>query len=495
MSHNVAAERLLLSCFIRHTDTFFEAYSFLTEDDFTSPSCKSIFQCISSLFIDKKTTNLSKLKIIAEAKSLGIDNFMSLTKDGAILDEILAQKVEPAEFGKLFIDVKKCSIIRNYDGAADSIKAYLADTSDNPDTIIQEVESRILKQSNTIDNGRHAIVSLNKRAKKIIEEYADNPGSLGLDIGLPIWQHRSGQIRNGAISFMAASAKMGKSQFALRAGKIVAHKHKVPVLIIDTELNEKNQAIRFVGMFAGVPYNILETGFWKLTEDELHKEGVPEDQIPAIVDYGKRLRDPDLWEKIDNSSIDYLPAAGLGMEQIIPKMRQWVLSRVKPSKDAKAPQCLIIYDYIKLSSLDEIKGGKVAEWQMHGLNVAALHDFANHYNVPVFALGQTNKEIDDNFNCIAGGKRIVENVDSISLLKVKTEEERMLDSNGDHLIRVFAGRFGPGTPNGHININFRKDCGHLEELEYKIINFFQEKQKRLQEYKKQRDQKDDDDDQ
>lgn len=493
MSQNVAAERLLISCFIRHPDTFFQSYSYLTIEDFTAISCQAIYKCLSSLYIDKQTTNVSKLKVVAEAKSIGIENFLSLTKDGSILDEILQHNVDQQEFAKLFSDVKKCSLIRNYGTATDAIKAYLKETNDSPDKIIEQVEEKILAQSNLLDNNKNAIISLSEKAQQIVEDLANDPGNLGIDIGMPIWQHKIGQIRNGTITFMAATAKSGKSQIGLRAALKVAHKMHLPTLLIDTELNSRDQSVRLVGMFAGVPYNIIETGLWKMDATQLKAEGVSDEDIIRILDYGKRMKDPELWEKVKKLPVDYLSASGLSVEQIIPKMRQWILSKVKPNRDTKDVQCLIVYDYIKLSSLDEIQNGKIAEWQMHGLNVAALHDFAKQYNIPIFAFGQTNREIDDNWNCIAGGKRIIENVGSISLLKAKNEEEKMLDPTGDHLIRVFGARYGPATPNGHININFRKECGHVEELEYKIINYFQEKQKRLQAYKKQKEEDADDD--
>lgn len=280
---------------------------------------------------------------------------------------------------------------------------------------------------------------------------------------------------------MVATAKAGKSQFGLRAAKEAAHRQNLPVLLMDSELNENDQKIRIAGMMAEVPYNIIETGYWQLSEQQLRAEGIEDDQeIADILEYGRRLRTDALWEKVEALPIEYMKISGLSVADCIPHMRRWVLQKVKPDPKAKHAQCLIVYDYIKLSSLDEIGRGRVPEWQMHGLNVSSLHEFAKKYNVPVLAFGQTNNELDDGFRCVAGGKRISENVSSISYLKAKTQDERSFDGNGSHLIRVFATRFGRGTKDGYINYEADLRFGKFTELAVGTVDFGAEARRRAQ---------------
>ncbi len=157
-------------------------------------------------------------------------------------------------------------------------------------------------------------------------------------------------------------------------------------------------------------------------------------------------------------------------------------ARRKTTRNNAVVACQSIYDYIKLATLTDVRNG-VAEWQQHGVNVSSLHDMMKKYNVPCLAFGQTNNEIDDGFKCVAGGKRISENVTSITHFKKKTEDERSIDGSGTHMIRVFGTRYGSGTADGHINIEADLSIGDFVELGMSGVNINAERQRRLEEYK------------
>jgi hypothetical protein len=151
-----------------------------------------------------------------------------------------------------------------------------------------------------------------------------------------------------------------------------------------------------------------------------------------------------------------------------------------------------VLDYIKLATLDDVRRG-VAEWQQHGVNVATLHNMMKKYNVPCLAFGQTNNELDEGFKCIAGGKRISENVTSISYLKKKTVDERSFDGDGTHLMKVFGTRYGPGTGDTHINFDVDLSCGDFQEIGLSGVNISAERARRLEEWKSGKKKKNDDD--
>ena len=491
---NGVAEKLLLSSLIRHPDNFFKFCDHLDENDFSFNSHKAIFQVIHSLYLNKEATSLSKDKINAEAKSLGLENFQTLTNNGKLLDDVFAQNVTPDEATNLYLDVKRCTLISYYKKSCGDLTNELRTYQGSISDLIALVEDRMIGKINLLDKGEHAIAHLGGDAKSIIDDLANDPGSLGIDIGFPVLQDRIGQIRNGSISLFVGNTKCGKSQLGARAALNTAFKYNLPCIIADSELNQRDQTIRLVGMFAEVPYFIIETGLWKLSEAELKKEGVKDEDLPRYLEYGKRMSDPILWDKVRALPIDYIPIYGLGVEAVLPRLRQWLMTKVRPDKNSKHPQCLIIYDYLKLANKDELGGGKFSEWQIHGLNVARLHEFAQKYNVPILTFGQTNKEIDTDLNCIAGAKRIVENVESATLMKLKTEEERSIDGVGSHYVRVFCARYGKATPIGHINFQMDLGMGQMTELGFSPIDFQVEKQRKLDEWKKKRFKKDNDDD-
>jgi replicative DNA helicase len=494
---NQAAEKLLLSSFVRYPQTFFNFVNYLSEDDFMSLGHKYIFQALKSLYLEDASERVSKLKLISKAKSLGFDNFMAITKDGQTIDGILAENLPEEECITYFQVVKRETIKRKYIDVADDVKGYINNTTDSAVKIIDSVEQRLIDVSRELNTSDAAIIPIGEHAQETIMSFSENPGHLGWDLGFPVWQHKIGQIRNGSITFVVAPPKQGKSQFGLKNALTVAFKFRCPVLLVDTELKKKDQIVRLIGMLANVPYEILETGFWKLSPDELKARNIPESRWAEFAEYKKRMEDPVLWEKVSKMPISYLEASGLGVEEVLPKLRRWILTQAKPSKDAKFPQCLIVYDYIKLATLDELRGGKLAEWQLHGLNVAALHDFVNKWNVPMLLFGQTNREMNYSTDCVAGAKRIIDNVSSISLLKRKDEDEKAMDPNGNYFLMPLETRYGAGMHNGgHINISFNPGMGDFSEIGISTLDFKAEKLRRLNEWKnkRRRDHHDDDDD-
>ena len=146
-------------------------------------------------------------------------------------------------------------------------------------------------------------------------------------------------------------------------------------------------------------------------------------------------------------------------------IRQWIMRYTSIDKDAKVPQAFLVYDYIKLATVDEMKAG-LQEYQILGLSVGKLHDFCNKYNIPCLTFGQTNRDTERHINCIAGSKRLVELADSISILFKKNDEDRLLDPSGTHGFAVVATREGEETEGGYISFKFDRSMGYMEELEY-----------------------------
>ncbi len=480
---NLAAEKLLLAAFVRHPDTFFALQSYITDDDFMAMAHKVTFQSMKKLYLDQGMERLSKMKIIAAAKEIGCDNFMSMTKDGKVLDEILAESPASEEAPQHFQAVKRETIKRAYLVTTDEVRNYVNTTTDPAMKMVDSIEQKLVDVSKQLNNDDAQIVNLGKDAESVISSLADNPGHLGWDLGFPVFQSKIGQIRNGSITFVVGTAKSGKSQFGMRNALHVAHKHRAPVLLIDTELKKKDQIVRLVGMMAGVPYEILETGFWKLDDSKLAGMNLKPELITALAEYRRRMNDPILWSKARALPFSYLEASGMGVEEVIPKIRRWVMTIAKPDKTSKFPQCLVVYDYIKLATFDELRGGKIQEWQLHGLNMAAMHDFVNQWNIPMIALGQTNNYLGYDLKMVAGAKRIVDNVSSVSLLHRKDDDQRSMDGNGNYFIMPLVTRYGAGMHKGHINIAFNPEIGEFNEIGLSAIDYREEQKKRLEEWK------------
>jgi replicative DNA helicase len=462
---NIAAEKVFLAGVVKYPAKLFEYVEYLDETDFQHAVTRMTFEAIRSLVVDKEAETLTKAKIVAEAKALGHQNYLSAAKNGEWIDELFAEPITIHEVDAHFLEVKRQSLKDRYAESFIELRDYLATTDDPLSAMISRVENAIVSKVNILDKGEHAIEDMRQGFREFIESLADDPGHIGLDLGYPIWQERVGHIRNGTITFIVGTTGSGKSQFGMKAAVIAARKG-LPVLYLDSELSKHDQWIRQAAMIAKIPSEYIETGFWRMTPDELRQRGVTDIQtIDEIIAYGRRLRDPRLWELIDKMPIFYQSISGLSVPDVIPHMRRWLLTHVKPDRETRTPQCLIVYDYIKLAMTNEIRGGILQEWQQHGLHVANLHDFTNKYNIPMIGFGQTNNEIDDGIKCVAGGKRISENVDSVSYFKRKSDQERATDGNGTHMAKIFKSRYGRGLWGSYINFNADLSFGEFTELD------------------------------
>jgi replicative DNA helicase len=290
---------------------------------------------------------------------------------------------------------------------------------------------------------------------------AEHPGELGVDIGFPMWQRAIGGIRNGTVTFVAATAKAGKSQIGVRAA--VELSNYMPVLYCDSELNETAQSVRAFGMFGEINYEILETGYWKADRNDIIRDGYDQTFATQCNLARKVLEDDDAWDEFSAKRIYYKKMTGMTAREMLPFLRRWVMQHAGLDKGAHQPRCLIVWDYIKLARIDEVKTTGVAVHDLFADTCMALHDFAEEFNLPILAFGQTNRQIDKDMSMIAGAKKIVELVDSITLWHKKDAEDLVRAPNGTHEIHILGSRYGKGVST-HIDVQADLGIGQFKEI-------------------------------
>lgn len=461
---NPAAEKVFLAGVVQFPGKLFDYVEYLDEEDFQHSATKMTFEAMRSLVVYKEANKITKAKLVAEAKALGHHNYLAATKNGQWIDELFSEEITVDELDSHFMEVKRQSLKKQYTDSFMDLRDYLASTTDNLSTMIGHVEQSIINKVNVVDKGEHAVHDMREGFWDFIDNIADDPGHIGINFGYPLWQQRAGQVRNGGIAFIVATTKAGKSQWGLKSA-IIAARQGLPVLYLDSELSKNDQWIRMAAMITKVPTDYIETGFWKMNESELRKHKVNDpEKIAHIIACGRRMSDPRVRDAVQAMPIFHQSISGLDVQDVIPHMRRWLLTHVKPDRETQVPQCLIIYDYIKLTMTEDMRRGVVQEYQQHGLNVAALHDFAKKYNIPMIAFGQTNNTLGDDIRCVAGAKRIAENVDSITLFKRKDDRELADDPVGTHKVINLASRFGKDMDGGYINFEADLSCGQFEEL-------------------------------
>lgn len=264
-------------------------------------------------------------------------------------------------------------------------------------------------------------------------------------------------------NFVADGLIIHNSQLGARAALEVSK--TIPVLYCDSELNETTQQVRVCGMFNEINYEILETGYWKSDPAKIIADGYDKTFAMECQLAKTALESDDNWRQYEqNHKLHYKKMTGMTAREMLPFLRRWVIQNVGTNHDGRVPRCLIIWDYIKLARIDEVQKMGVGAHDVIGDACMALHDFAEEFNLPILAFGQTNRQLDIDINMIAGAKKIVELVDSVSLFRRKDAEDMAISGGkATHEMHNLVSRHGKGIST-HVNIRADLGIGKFEEL-------------------------------
>lgn len=446
MLEAVGAERALLAILLKYPEKLFEVDDVLAESDFTNTGTRVIFSLLHDLLLTDRKAHVDYTTLISHAEEKGMKEFLELTQNGELLHALEQTKVNPDTIGKHVAAVKKASIKRITIDTLDSLKDEV-EVFDGPAIDLRNmVEEKVLDTMRMVDKVDEDIVCLADDFEETIEQYAEHNVALGIDFGFHRWQRDCGGVRNGTVTGVFARAKVGKSQFSAFSLAQTAIKQRLPGLYLDTELQPRDQQMRLCGILSGIPYERIETGAWKNNEDEI-------------------LKIKEAFKIVKGAPIYYKNIAGKSYKYVIPIIRKFVHQYVGESI-GETPQCLVIYDYIKLMDMTDLKNAQ--EYQVLGFLMSAIHDVAAQLNIPILALGQLNREglKTDNEATVSGSDRITHNLDSLTLFRPKSAEEIDLDgeARGTHIFKTVLARKGPGhSYNECINVHFNKASGQFRE--------------------------------
>ena len=433
------AERALVSILYHHPDKLFSINDVLSEADFVNTGSAMIFAIIKELTLKQEGVVIDKHLIFAEAERKGVESFFHHTLNGELVEAIAKMNVNPNNFGRYLTDIKQATIKRALINKCEDLKDAIEHYSGPSLELKNMVENGILDSVRAIDSGQDDILCLADDFEDVINAYADREGELGIDIGFPRWQKDVGFIRNGALTGIFAATKVGKSQFSMWSMYETAVLQRRPVLYLDTELQARQQQMRLCGVISGIPFDVIESGEWKSNKSKIEKI-------------------KEAFKVVKDAPIFYKNIAGLSVASVIPTIRKFTYQQLGGPVVGDEPKGLVIYDYIKL--MDKIDMSNMQEYQLIGLLMSSLHDCAAHLNIPIMPLGQLNKQGD------IGIHRIAHNVDSATILRPKSPEERQDDGphRGTHVLEVRYSRNGPGHEHGEwVNLFFDKSCGQFKE--------------------------------
>jgi replicative DNA helicase len=439
------SEHSVIGCLIKNgPDAFFDAADMLSVNTFVDITNSSLFKIIKNSYeTDIKILDVPLILSIAKQEKL--DSFIK-AKD--IKDKINVA-CELSSLQSLVAKIRKLEIARIlHEELGNRIKAVENVTGgESINSILTNIEFNLDSLFNNVKQTKKMGESLRAR----LEELAKNPVTqVGLSTGYPIYDAAiGGGLRGGSVNVVGARIKVGKSHF-LNNIALNTSKNDIKVLYLDTEMKTEEQENRCVSNLAEIDINLIETGAFAEKESTISKIY-------------------NAAEKLKELPYEHINVSGMPFEEQISVMSRW-LRKNQVIKDEKITECIIIYDYLKLTSSDGINSN-LAEYQLLGFMITTLHNLSVRYNIPIMTAVQLNRDgIDkESTGVAAGSDRILWLCSNFSIFKFKSPEELANDpiENGNRKLVIMAARHGPGLSEFDY-INFLLDTYKCKLTEGKL---------------------------
>jgi replicative DNA helicase len=360
--HNLEAEQAILGGILINNDAMNQIMDILSPDDFYREAHMSVFEGMAELYnlgepIDMITLSqfLAKKKLLEKAG--GTDYLVSLVESVSISAGIAYH----AEI------VKALSIRRKLIGQCSAISESCFQEWEETEDLLELAEQSIFDiAEEQVREGFETLEHIIKGSFKMLERVSEFEGYVtGVPSGFADFDRLTAGLQPSDLIIIAGRPSMGKTALALNIGYNAAQKTKKGVAIFSLEMSKQQLGIRMLGFDSGINATRLRTGM---------------------------LRDKE-WERLTNSAnrLSELPifiddSSGISVLEMKAKCR-----RLKKKKNLT----LVIVDYLQL-----IQGRRSAESRQIEISEVSrmLKALAKDLNVPVMALSQLNRKVEDRPN-------------------------------------------------------------------------------------------------
>jgi replicative DNA helicase len=263
--------------------------------------------------------------------------------------------------------VKEKAILRHLIGTATEILTKSYDTGAEVDEVLDEAEHAIFEiAENKIRPAFSPIKDIIKDSFKTIEKLFERKDLItGVPTGFAKIDDLTSGLQKSELIIVAGRPSMGKTAFALNIAQHAAMEAGIHVAIFSLEMSKEQLAMRMLSSEARVDSQRLRKGF------------LGETDWPKLTTAAGRLSEAPLF-------IDDTPA--ITVLEMKAKAR-----RLK----AESGLGLIILDYLQLMRSGSYKDSREQEISEISRSLKAL---AKELNVPIVALSQLNRKVEDRTN-------------------------------------------------------------------------------------------------
>ena len=359
---NIEAEQSILGGILLENSSINSALEVLSKGDFYNEAHRKIFSIIIELSEKNEPVDLITLSNALKDKSL-LDSVGGTSYLASLVDNV-PSAANVANYAKI---VKEKAILRGLIGSATDIINSCYETGSDVDEVLDKAEHSIFEISeNKVRPSFYPIRDIVKDSFRAIEDlYARKELITGVPTGFDKIDDLTCGLQKSDLIIVAGRPSMGKTAFALNIAQFAALEGQTPVAIFSLEMSKEQLAFRLLASEAKVDSQRLRKGF------------LGETDWPKLTTAAGRLSEAPLY-------IDDTPA--ITVLEMKAKSRRLA---------ADAGLGLIVVDYIQLMRAGGYRDNREQEISEISRSLKAL---AKELKVPVIALSQLNRKVEDRTN-------------------------------------------------------------------------------------------------
>ncbi|MGD9075765.1 MAG: replicative DNA helicase [Desulfobacteraceae bacterium] len=360
--HNMDAEQAILAGILINNDAMNQVMDVLSPDDFYREAHLQLFEGMVDLYNNNEPIDLITLSQQLTGKDL-------LEKAGGA--EYLASLVDAVSTSagiQYHAEiVRELSVRRKLINQCSVISESCFQGWQETDELLDQAEQSIFDiAEQKIGEGFFTLEEVIKGSFKKLESVAEHEGFVtGVPTDFRDLDRLTAGLQPSDLIIIAGRPSMGKTALALNIGYNAAAKTKKAIAVFSLEMSQLHLGMRLLGFHSGINATKLRTGFLKDTDwMKLTESANTLSELPIFID----------------------DTSGLSVLEMKAKCR-----RLLKKRDLG----LVIIDYLQL-----IQGRRSAESRQLEISEISrsLKALAKDLNVPVLALSQLNRKVEDRPN-------------------------------------------------------------------------------------------------
>lgn len=359
---NLEAEQSILGSILLENNSINNVLEIMSHGDFYSEAHRKIFNLMVELSEKNEPVDFITLSNALRNKSM-LDSVGGAAYIASLVDNV-PSAANVANYAKI---VKEKAILRGLIGSATDIISSCYETGSDVDQVLDQAEHSIFEiAENKVRPSFYPIREIVKDSFRSIEDlYARKELITGVPTGFEKIDDITSGLQKSDLIIIAGRPSMGKTAFALNIAQFAALEAETPVAVFSLEMSKEQLVFRLLASEAKVDSQRLRKGF------------LGETDWPKLTTAAGRLSEAPLF-------IDDTPAIT-------------VLEMKAKSRRLKADRGLglIVVDYIQL-----MRGGGYRDSREQEISEISrsLKGLAKELKVPVIALSQLNRKVEDRTN-------------------------------------------------------------------------------------------------